>query len=307
MSQPEASIEERAGMTPPGRVAWRAVSSYVALAFGLAWLIEGVALARGITFSPITVRGTVVLASAMFTPAIAALLVRLGRREGFASAGLRFGPLRLYLAVWIGVPLLAILVYAITLALGLGTFDPSLARLTELMRANSNGRPLPVLPPVWIFAPLLFLQSVTLGLLVTTIATFGEEFGWTGYLLVKLLPLGRWRAATLYGTIWGLWHAPAIVGGYNYPGYPVTGVLMMCLVCVAFALSQTALRLRSHSVVLTSFAHASLNNQGLGVLPMLVAGASPVLGGITGLVGIVVFASVGAWLLSRTTSDHGRP
>ena len=282
------------------RVEWRSVTYYVALAFGLAWLIEGIAIARGITFAPLTARGTVVLASAMFTPALAALIVRLATKEGFASAGLRLGPRKLYLAVWIGVPALALLIYGITLALGLGTLDPSLSKLTELMRANSNGRPLPHLPPVSVYAPLIFLQSVTLGAVVGSVATFGEEFGWTGYLLIKLLPLGRWRAAMLYGVIWGLWHAPVIAAGWNYPGHPTAGVPMMCLLTLTFALSQTALRIRSGSVVLTSFAHACLNAQGLGVLPMLVVSASPLLGGITGFVGIAVFGLAGAWLLSRT-------
>jgi hypothetical protein len=285
-------------------VEWRSVAGYVGLAYGLAWLIEGVALARGVRFAPLTAKGTVFLGAAMFTPAIAALIVRLVRREGFATAGLHIGPWKLYAAVWIAVPTLVVIVYAITIASRLGTFDPSVSQLTELMRANSNGRPLPSLPPNRILAAIIFLQSITLGVLVTTIATFGEEFGWTGYLLIKLLPLGRWRAAVLYGAIWGLWHAPAIVGGFNYPGHPFAGVGMMCLLTVTFALSQTALRIRSGSVVLTSFAHACLNNQGLGVIPLLVIGVSPLLGGVTGLVGVVVFGSVGVWLLARTAETR---
>ena len=291
----------RRAINAPEQVEWRAVAYYVALAFGLAWLIEGIALARGVSFAPLTVPGTAVLAAAMFTPAIAALIVRLTRKEGFASAGLRLGPLKFYLAVWCAVPALVILILGITIALGLGTFDPSVSKLTELMRAYSNGRPLPPnLPSARVLASVMYLQTLTLGLLITTVATFGEEFGWTGYLLIKLLPLGRWRAAIIYGAIWGLWHAPVIIAGYNYPGHPYLGAPMMCLLTITFALSQTALRLRSQSVLLTSFAHACLNSQGLGVLPMLVVGVSPVLGGVTGLVGIGVFGLVGAWLLSRS-------
>jgi hypothetical protein len=36
---------------------------------------------------------------------------------------------------------------------------------------------------------------------------------------------------------------------------------------------------------------------------MFVAGVSPVLGGITGLVGIVTFMLLGAWLLARTKTS----
>jgi hypothetical protein len=307
VSTPDISVSNRSvfdiargASDAPRRVEGRAIAGYLALAFGLAWLIEGVALARGIRFAPMTPQGTVVLASAMFTPAIAALVVRLATRERFATAGLRIGPLKFYAAVWIAVPTLVVIIYGITVALRLGTFDPSLSKLTELLRANSHGRPLPSLPPARVLVPLLFLQSVTLGVLITTVATFGEEFGWTGYLLVKLLPLGRWRAAVIYGVIWGLWHAPAIAGGFNYPGHPFTGVVMMCLLTVTFALSQTALRIRSDSVVLTSFTHACINTQGLGIVPLLFIGVSPLLGGITGFVGIAIFGVAGVWLLSRT-------
>ena len=282
-------------------VDWRAVRTFLALAFGLAWTAEGVALACGMRFTSLTPRSTALLASVMFTPAIAAFIVRrFITREGFATAGLRRGPWHSYLFVWIGVPLLVAGIYALTILVGQGRFDPTLAMLTARMREMAHGRPLPHLPPPLVLSAAILAQSLTLGVLVTSVFSFGEEFGWTGYLLVRLLPLGRWRAALIYGAIWGLWHAPVIAGGYNYPGYPVIGAVMMCALTIAFALTQTALRLRFDSVLLTSFFHASINTQGLGLLPMLVIGVSPILGGITGLVGVVAFGTLGTWLLART-------
>ena len=282
-------------------VDWRAVRTFLALAFGLAWTAEGVALACGMRFTSLTPRSTALLASVMFTPAIAAFIVRrFITREGFATAGLRRGPWHSYLFAWIGVPLLVAGIYALTILVGQGRFDPTLAMLTARMREMAHGRPLPHLPPPLVLSAAILAQSLTLGVLVTSVFAFGEEFGWTGYLLVRLLPLGRWRAALIYGAIWGLWHAPVIAGGYNYPGYPVIGAVMMCALTIAFALTQTALRLRFDSVLLTSFFHASINTQGLGLLPMLVIGVSPILGGITGLVGVVAFGTLGTWLLART-------
>jgi len=237
----------------------------------------------------------------MFTPAIAAFAVRrFITREGFADAGLRRGPWRPYLMTWLGVPILVAGIYALTLLLGLGHFDPDLGQLTARIHEAARGQPLPSLPPPRLLAAAILAQALTFGVVITTIFTFGEEFGWTGYLLMRLLPFGRWRAALIYGVIWGLWHAPIIVGGFNYPGYPVLGVLMMCLLTVAFALTQTALRLRYKSVFLTSFFHASVNTQGLGVVPLLAAGVSPVSGGITGIVGILAFMVLGVRLLART-------
>lgn len=288
-------------------VDWRAVDAYLAFACGLAWIVEGIALARGVRFTSQTPGTTVLLASMMFTPAIAAFIVcRFITCEGFATAGLRRGPWRPYLVVWIGVPLLIAVVYALTLLVGLGRFDPTLAQLTAPMEDLARGQTVPQLPPSPVLSATILARSLTLGVLVTVVFAFGEEFGWTGYLLVRLLPLGRWRVALIYGSIWGLWHAPIIAGGYNYPGYPVLGPVMMCVLTIAFALTQTALRLRYDSVFLTSFFHAIINTQSSGVLPMLVVGVSPVLGGITGIVGILTFMALGVWLLARTPESSAQ-
>lgn len=282
-------------------VDWRAVGTFLALTFGLAWTAEVVALGCGMRFTALALKSTALLAWVMIAPAIAAFIVRrFITHEGFATAGLRRGPWRPYLWVWIGVPLLVAGICVLTIFIGLGRFDPTLATLALRMQEAAHGRPLPHLPPPLVLAAAIFGQSLTLGVLVTSVFTFGEEFGWTGYLLIRLLPLGRWRAALIYGTIWGLWHAPIIAGGFNYPGYPVAGPVMMCALTIAFALTQTALRLRFDSVLLTSFFHASVNTQGLGILPMFVIGVSPILGGVTGFVGIVTFGALGAWLLART-------
>jgi uncharacterized membrane protein YiaA len=284
-----------------GPVVWRGIAAYIAIAFGLAWTAELLALSRGVRFASLTPGSSLLLASVMLTPAIAAFVVRrFITREGFADAGLRRGPWRPYLVTWLGVPLLVAGIYALTLLLGLGHFDPDLGQLMDRIHEAAKGRTLPSLPPPRLLGAAVLAQALTFGVVITALFTFGEEFGWTGYLLVRLLPFGRWRAAVIYGLIWGLWHAPIIVGGFNYPGYPVLGVLMMCLLTVSFALTQTALRLRYGSVFLTSFFHASVNTQGLGVVPMLATGVSPIVGGVTGIVGILAFMTLGVRLLART-------
>jgi D-alanyl-lipoteichoic acid acyltransferase DltB (MBOAT superfamily) len=45
--------------------------------------------------------------------------------------------------------------------------------------------------------------------------------------LSTMLLIGLWHGITWNFAIWGLWHAPVILQGHNYPGYPLLGVLMM--------------------------------------------------------------------------------
>ena len=73
----EITVTQDSSRVPAGTpVDWRAVLAYLVLAFGLAWTVEGVALARGVRFTSLTPGTTALLASVMFAPAIAAFIVR---------------------------------------------------------------------------------------------------------------------------------------------------------------------------------------------------------------------------------------
>jgi hypothetical protein len=96
-----------------------------------------------------------------------------------------------------------------------------------------------------VLGAVLLAQSLTVGCSSPPWPPSARSSGGRATCCPRLLPLGRWRAALLYGVAWGLWHAPVIVGGYNYPGHPVAGVLAMCGFTTAVALLQTAARLRT--------------------------------------------------------------
>src|SRR5437867_1013999 len=86
-------------------VNWTSIALYILLAFGISWIIWIGLRAFGV---PFVVRTSI----GMFGPALAALLVRLIRREGFADAGLRLVGRRrrqagwMYLAAYLVPPLL---------------------------------------------------------------------------------------------------------------------------------------------------------------------------------------------------------
>ncbi|MHB0869154.1 MAG: CPBP family intramembrane glutamic endopeptidase [Chloroflexota bacterium] len=119
------------------------------------------------------------------------------------------------------------------------------------------------------FLVVALIQSVVLSPFLGLLIAFGEEYGWRGYLQGELVKLGKARGILLIGIIWGVWHAPIIVMGYNYPGYPVAGVFVMTgyTVMLAFVLGYAVLK--TGSVWLAAYLHA-LNNQVFSTLVVLV-------------------------------------
>ena len=95
--------------------------------------------------------------------------------------------------------------------------------------------------------------------------TFGEEYGWRGYLYPKIESAwSRPLAIIAGGIIWGLWHAPLTVKGHNfgtdYPGFPYVGILLMCGICVILGIFFHWLTLKTGSIYPASIAHSATNN-----------------------------------------------
>lgn len=164
----------------------RGVVAYLLLTFGLGWstifvarLLLGLSLENSLAQIPIA-----------FSAAIAAVMVRSWiTREGFGDADLALhlrSGLAYYLVTWL-FPLIAVGV-VIGLAAVLGIARPELSRLGTLF----PGIPL----PGWVGLPLLIGLSILMMPLF-----FGEEFGWRGYLQVRLLSHSPLKAAIATGLI----------------------------------------------------------------------------------------------------------
>jgi uncharacterized protein len=184
--------------------------------------------------------------------AVLGLLILLGLRwwagrEAMAGVGLSWGKLRYYLVFGV-----AIIAYYVLQAL-----------LNALFGLGSGH--LVLLPAYGGLSPALFtllgtVQSVLLAPILAIVIAFGEEYGWRGYLQNELFKMGRVKGVLLLGVIWGAWHWPLILMGYNYPGYPLLGLLLMALYTTGLAVVLGYAVLKSGSVLLSSFLHA-LNNQ----------------------------------------------
>ena len=286
--------------TSDRNIDWRGVNSYLAICFGVTWTIEIACLALGLRFDEADASVTPILALVMFIPAISAFAVRKWvTKEGFATANLCRGPIKPYLLVWMAVPSLFALIYGVTTLLGFGKFEPDFSNIIRNLPPLPPGKTLP--PPEVLIGSIGF-ASLTVGVLITSIFTFGEEFGWTGYLLPALAPLGKWQAIILYGAIWGVWHAPLVWGGFNYPGHPIAGMILMCLFTISIGITQYFLLERYRSVYLTSVLHGCVNSQGRGIWPMLFTQIHPILGGLVGLIGIALI-TIGGLALHGTKKN----
>jgi membrane protease YdiL (CAAX protease family) len=109
--------------------------------------------------------------------------------------------------------------------------------------------------------PVVFLvgQGLVAGVTINAVAALGEELGWRGLLLRELSPLGFWRLSLLTGVVWGIWHAPLILQGHNFPDAPVVGIVVMTGWTVATSPLFTYLTVRSRSVLAATLLHGSFN------------------------------------------------
>ncbi|HMQ34707.1 MAG TPA: CPBP family intramembrane metalloprotease [Chloroflexaceae bacterium] len=270
----------------------RGVISFVLLAYGLAWLVasplwlSGQGLRHPLALPLIT--------AMMFTPALATLIVtRFISRppEGLrAATGLRLGKGRgwgwYWLFAWLGISLLALATPFVGALFGLYTLDlEEFSGFRATLEAAGAGAALEQTPVRLIL--LAQLATLPLAPLLNAVPTFGEEWGWRGYLLPRLLPLGQWPALLISGVIWGLWHAPVILLGYNYPDRPATGWLFMVGMCVVWGTLLGWTRLATGSVWPAVIGHGAINGAGGIVGALFREGTTfdPALVGVTGVTG----------------------
>jgi len=151
------------------------------------------------------------------------------------------------------------------------------------------------------FVYLMLMVSV----LPVTLLTFGEEYGWRGYLLPRLLPLGEIRASVLLGVIWGVWHLPLLLAGLNYPGVNVfLAIIIFTFVTVALSFTYTWFYVASSgSVLIAAVFHASTNNfSDTFWAPPLLTGANPFAPSLVGAVLIMALVVVVYKLFRRSVN-----
>jgi uncharacterized protein len=280
------------------------LSIFLALAFGIAWLTALIIfLTGGLTDSPQITPGlplaVVLLAGVyMWAPAIASLLTRIITREGWRDSMLRANLKRgwpFWLAAWVLPAVLTIVGLVVYFLVFPHLYDPDFSFIRLNIPAGAAAP--------WVLIAAQTLQGIIISPFINGFFTFGEELGWRGYLLPKLMPLGGRRAVLVSGVIWGVWHWPLIAMGHNYglgyAGWPWLGMLAMVWFTLCLGIFFAWITLRSASVWPAVIGHAAVNGiAALGLLfhvvyiePNLLMGPYP-----SGMVGSAGFMLLALWI-----------
>lgn len=233
----------------------------------------------------------------MFTPMIAALVVCYRDGISLSTVGFRIGRARwLLFSVAIVFPIVA-LVTAVSITVPGIVFDPTAGEIAEIDLTSDLFSHLP-----------LFGMMLGAALTIGAITALGEEFGWRGYLLWELAPLGFWKASLLIGAVWGLWHTPGLVAGWNYPSFPYIGIVLMTVVCAVWGPLYTYLVIRAESVLAAALFHGVFNTFALTIA--FTEATSPVLRELVasevGVAGVIVFGLIAVAIAITGTPQLSR-
>ena len=141
--------------------------------------------------------------------------------------------------------------------------------------------------PFWMLLLSTIFSALLTGITLNALIAFGEEYGWRCYLVDALREVKFWKAALFIGIVWGLWHFPLILMGFNYPNEPYWGVLFMVVMCILLCVIELYFVLKAKSMIVAAILHGTFNS--IGVLSILfIHGGNVFLNGMTGLSGFVV-------------------
>lgn len=241
----------------------------------------------------------------MWAPGIAGILTRLLRRESFADLGLRLGG-------WRGVRWLAV---ALLLPTAVGLVAYSVGWLSGLAEGPLPSTRSPELSP-WLVVLFRWAIVLPLGTAVGFLMATGEELGWRGTMLNRLVDARAPRPVLLSGVIWAMWHVPLIVSGqYASGSNALLSALLFVVMVVSISVVMARMQWRTGSVWIACVFHAAWNATIQGVFDKSTdltdaaeqwVGESGLLVVACGLILGVLFWR-GSWQILRHPRDAAEP
>ncbi len=289
---------------------------YLGITFGLTWgycflILYPVVSGESLSGVP-SVAAQLMTAVCMFFPALGVLLTRLITKEGFKDTWLKPNlkkNIKYYLIAWFGPGILTLLGAGLYFLIFRGSLDPTFSYFTATLEAA--GAPMETLPiRIGLLMLVQCIQAFFLAPIMNFVTCFGEEWGWRGYLLPKIS--GRFSTIPtilITGLIWGLWHAPLTAIGHNYgigyPGFPFTGIAMMCLFCTVIGVFFSYVTLKTKSCIPAILAHGAVNGIGAIGIYFTADGGNPFIGPApTGIIGMIPAIIVAIFLVNNLTKNR---
>lgn len=206
----------------------------------------------------------------MFIPAIGALITRLatkekGNRENLMLSLKLKGNLKYYGFAWLGFIALTVLGVGLYFFIFPSQFDADIGYARALLNAQiQNTGNTATQDQVKKMILLQMIIRIFCSPILNIVTCFGEEWGWRGYLLPRMLKKFKIVPAILAsGVIWGLWYMPLIAIGYNYGfgyrGFPFVGMIAMCLFCIVIGILLSYVTIRTGSCIPAIIGNGTLN------------------------------------------------
>ncbi|MBE7128744.1 CPBP family intramembrane metalloprotease [Bacillus mycoides] len=195
----------------------------------------------------------------MFIPAFSSILTRIILKEGFKDVSFSLGNLKIWKGIGFAllIPMIICgITYSIAWLSGIAGFQHPEGGMLEPIYN--------ILGLQYLTAPFSFIYLVVLsgilGSLLNLIPVLGEEMGWRGYMLTRLVDAEFSRPILISGLIWATWHVPIVIAGLYVEGTSVVlSVLGIYLCIVPFGYITAYLRLITGSIWPSVIIHTTWN------------------------------------------------
>lgn len=295
------------------KVEFKRIFVYIAITFALSYLIGFIFIVPG----TLGEGGTAITAYGfwasliMMVPAIGNLCTRIITKEGMKDHMLKWTwnkeNTKYYLMSWLAPSILVIVGTLIYFIIFPEQYDWNMTYFHDKVTKSGTIAEIDALRTTIISQ---LITAVILGPVVNCITCFGEEWGWRGYLLPKLIHIMPTKVAVVVsGAIWGLWHLPLIIAGHNYgidyPGYPFAGIAMMILFCIFTGIFNSYVCLKANSCIPGIIVHGAINSIAAVGVYFTYDGGNQLLGpACTGIIGMIPIIITSVVLLFRISDDN---
>jgi len=281
---------------------------FLAVTFVISFSLAGIFRLTGLEYQ--TTAGVIMAIMYMFIPVLSVFIVeRLIHKEKIAgNLFISFKLNKWFVFAWLVTPVISFGAFGISLLFPDVTYSPGMEgmfeRFTQTMTPEQieqmkiNIKLMPF-HPFW----MTLLQGLLAGITINALAGFGEELGWRGFLVRQFRNMSFMKAALIIGFIWGIWHAPIILMGHNYPQHPEFGVLMMTVWCILLSPLFLYITIKAKSVIAAAIMHGTLNGTA-GLSIILIKGGDDLTVGVTGLAGFIalIIATTAFFVYDRLIS-----